>query len=109
MSQEWVEVPREAAETETGFNATPAAPANTQSWADDQPENPPEVPAPADPNDGFHQVQRHRGRGNHEGGGYRGRGGPRGRGPYRGEGRGRGRGSGRGGGGGYRGGRREES
>ena len=106
MSQEWVEVPREAAETETGLQATPAAPGNTQSWADDQPENPPEVPTPADPNEGFHQVQRHRGRGNHEGGGYRGRG-QRGRGGYRGDGRGRGRG-GRGGGGAFRG-RREES
>jgi len=39
-SQEWVEVPRDAAETETGIAATPAAPANTQSWADDQPESP---------------------------------------------------------------------
>ncbi|RQM04724.1 hypothetical protein DH86_00004325 [Scytalidium sp. 3C] len=40
-SQEgWVEVPRDAAETETGVNATPAGPGNTQSWADDQPEHP---------------------------------------------------------------------
>lgn len=42
-SQEWVEVPRDAAETETGVVATPAAPANTQSWADDQPESPKQV------------------------------------------------------------------
>lgn len=42
-SQEWVEVPRDAAETDTGITATPAAPANTQSWADDQPESPQEV------------------------------------------------------------------
>jgi hypothetical protein len=37
-SQEWVEVPRDAAETDTGITATPAAPANVQSWADDQPD-----------------------------------------------------------------------
>lgn len=34
-SQEWVEVPRDAAETDTGVTATPAAPSNVQSWADD--------------------------------------------------------------------------
>lgn len=39
-SQEWVEVPREASETETGITATPAAVSNTQSWADEQPESP---------------------------------------------------------------------
>lgn len=38
-SQEWVEVPREAAETDTGITATPAAVANTQAWADEQPES----------------------------------------------------------------------
>jgi hypothetical protein len=39
-SQEWVDVkiPRDPLETETGLNATPAATANTQSWADEQPE-----------------------------------------------------------------------
>lgn len=108
MSQEWVQVPRDPAETETGFAATPAAPANTQSWADEQPENPPEVQTPADPNDGFHQVPSRRGRGDREGhwrGG--GRGSYRGRGGYRGDGRGRGRGGGRGGAP-YRGGRRTE-
>ena len=42
-SQEWVEVPRDAAETDTGLTATPAAPANTQSWADDQPDSPAHV------------------------------------------------------------------
>lgn len=42
-SQEWVEVPRDAAETDTGLTATPAAPSNTQSWADDQPDSPNEV------------------------------------------------------------------
>jgi hypothetical protein len=42
-SQEWVEVPRDAAETDTGVTATPAANTNTQSWADDQPEAPTNV------------------------------------------------------------------
>ncbi len=42
-SQEWIEVPRDATETETGLAATPAAPANVQSWADDQPDTPIEV------------------------------------------------------------------
>lgn len=39
-SQEWVDVklPRDPSETETGLNATPAASANKQSWADEQPE-----------------------------------------------------------------------
>lgn len=39
----WVEVPRDPTETETGLTATPAAASNVQSWADEQPENPPEV------------------------------------------------------------------
>jgi uncharacterized coiled-coil protein SlyX len=92
LSQEWVDVkvPREPSETETGIDATPAAPANTQSWADDHPET--ETPA-AD--DGFQSVQgRNRG---HRENGWRGRGGYRGRGGFRGEGRGRGRGGQRGG------------
>jgi hypothetical protein len=42
-SQEWVEVPRDAAETDNGVTATPAAPSNVQSWADDQPDSPGEV------------------------------------------------------------------
>lgn len=42
-SQEWVEVPRDAAETENGVTATPAAPSNVQSWADDQPDSPSDV------------------------------------------------------------------
>ncbi|TGJ79456.1 hypothetical protein E0Z10_g9307 [Xylaria hypoxylon] len=96
----WVEVPRNPTETETGLTATPAAASNVQSWADDQPENPPEVPASTDANEGFHQVQRNRPRGHDREGGWRGRG----RGDYRGghrgghhEGRGgRGRGRGRG-------------
>ncbi|CAM1509144.1 Fc.00g028830.m01.CDS01 [Cosmosporella sp. VM-42] len=114
MSQEWVDVkvPRDASETETGLKATPAAATNTQSWADDHPEPIPEpaVPAAADPNDGFHQVQRNRGRNEREGGSHRGRGRGewRGRGGFRGEGRGRGRG-GRGGSGAPRGRRNEES
>ncbi|KAK5660642.1 hypothetical protein OQA88_12005 [Cercophora sp. LCS_1] len=89
MSQEWVEV--KAPEAESTEDATPAAPANA-SWADDHPET---HEAPADPNDGFHQVQRNRGnreggyRGRGERGGYRGRGGG-----FRGDGRGRGRGRG---------------
>lgn len=98
MSQEWVDVkaPREPSETETGIEGTPAAPANTQSWADDHPE-PADAPASSEANDGFHQVQRNRG--NREAG-YRGRGGDRGgyrgRGGFRGDGRGRGRGGQRG-------------
>ncbi|KFH42366.1 hypothetical protein ACRE_069170 [Hapsidospora chrysogenum ATCC 11550] len=94
LSQEWVQVPRDPKETETGLTATPAAVANTQSWADDHPEQtePAAPAAPADANDGFHQVQRNRPRnegGNHRGrgqGNWRGRGG-------RGDGRGRGRGN----------------
>lgn len=113
LSQEWVDVsvPRDPAETDTGLEATPAAPANTQSWADEQPDPVPEVclhdairqasssqtkqstPA-ADPNDGFHQVQRNRPRHEREGSNFRGRGN---RGEYRGRGRGEGRGRGRGG------------
>lgn len=38
ITQEWVEVPKDPAETETGLEATPAASHNTQSWADDHPE-----------------------------------------------------------------------
>ncbi|KAH7354889.1 hypothetical protein BKA65DRAFT_424707 [Rhexocercosporidium sp. MPI-PUGE-AT-0058] len=107
-SQEWVEVPRDATETDTGVVATPAAPSNTQSWADDQPESPTQPIATPPANDGFQAVERNRdrgGRGNFRGGrgdGYRGRG----RGNFRGDGyRGRG---GRGGGGAPRGGRRPE-
>ncbi|KAI0457308.1 hypothetical protein F5B21DRAFT_465036 [Xylaria acuta] len=109
----WVEVPRDPAETETGLTATPAAAGNVQSWADDQPENPPEqAPAPTDASDGFHQVQRNRPRGHDREGSWRGRG----RGDYRGghrgdhhEGRGgRGRGRGRGRGNGHRGRSRPE-
>ncbi len=107
-SQEWVQVPHDPVETETGFEATPAAANVTPSWADDQPEAQPEVPTQADPNDGFHQVQRHRGRGDRDGG-WRGRSGYRGGRGFRGDGRGRGRGGGgRGGGGPFRGPRRTD-
>lgn len=96
ISQEWVDVkvPRDPAETDNGLTATPAATGNNQSWADDHPEPAAET-APAnsgEANDGFHQVQRNRGRNEREGGNHRGRG----RGEWRGRGRGDGRGRGRG-------------
>ncbi|RAL66318.1 hypothetical protein DID88_005988 [Monilinia fructigena] len=89
-SQEWVEVPRDAAETDTGITATPAAVANTQSWADEQPESPgSKTPTPpVTKNDGFQEINRNRGRGEYRGRGGRGRGGFRGDGQYRGRGRG---------------------
>ncbi len=114
---DWVEVPRDPAETDTGNAATPAAMTSTQSWAEDVPSEQP--PAYATPNaaaagDGFHEVQHHRGgrgrggqgeyRGGNRGGrgfrGDRGEGGGRGRGGYRGDrggGDGERRGRGRGG------------
>ncbi|KAI0880128.1 uncharacterized protein GGS22DRAFT_175943 [Annulohypoxylon maeteangense] len=106
VSQEdWVKVPRDPTETDTGLTATPASAGNVQSWADEQPENPPQARAPADANDGFHQVQRNRPQRGDREGGYRGRGrGDYHRGGYRGHGEGRGRGRGRGRGG-QRGGR----
>lgn len=89
-NEEWVQVPRDPAETETGVTATPAAVSSTANWAE-------EVGAaaeekPASENDGFEQVKRDRGRG---------RGGRGGRGDFRGRGRAGGRGDrgGRGGGG----------
>ncbi|KAI0179941.1 hypothetical protein GGR52DRAFT_529083 [Hypoxylon sp. FL1284] len=97
--EDWVKVPRDPAETETGLSATPMSASNVQSWADEQPENPPETRA-TETNDGFQAVQRNRpGRGDREGGGYRGRGRGDHRGGYRGHGEGRGRGSRRGRGG----------
>jgi hypothetical protein len=122
-SQEWVDVkPAEAVEEAAA--PAPTRVANANSWADDHPEasrassifhakeanQTNQATAPADPNDGFHQVQRNRPRnegGNHRG---RGRGEHRGRGGFRGDGRGRGRGRG-GAGGAPRGGARrgEES
>jgi hypothetical protein len=41
--EEWVKVPRDPVETDTGLSATPAAAGPVQSWADDQPESVPEV------------------------------------------------------------------
>ncbi|QSZ33847.1 hypothetical protein DSL72_005420 [Monilinia vaccinii-corymbosi] len=89
-SQEWVEVPRELTETDTGITATPAAVANIQSWADEQPESPgSKTPIPpVSNNDGFQEINRNRGRGEYRGRGGRGRGGFRGDGQYRGRGRG---------------------
>ncbi|KAL5091937.1 hypothetical protein Trisim1_002330 [Trichoderma cf. simile WF8] len=120
LSQEWVDVgaiPAETTEPEPEANAEVATPdAKKQSWADDHPDPVAEAPsAPADANDGFHQVQRNRGRQDREGSGGRGRGRGdwRGRGGFRGDGRGRGRGRGDRGGdrGGvpFRGPRRNES
>ena len=48
-SQEWIEIPRDATETDTGVAGTPAAPSNVQSWADDQPDSPVEVRSPHTP------------------------------------------------------------
>ncbi|KAH9907782.1 hypothetical protein F4778DRAFT_719084 [Xylariomycetidae sp. FL2044] len=104
--EDWVQVPRDPTETETGLTATPAAPPNVQSWADDQPESSPEVVStPTDANDGFQSVQRNRPRGHEREGSYRGRGRGDYRGGHRGYGEGRGRGRGRGRGNGMRGGR----
>jgi len=107
-SQEWIEVPRDTADTDTGITATPAAPSNVQSWADDQPDSPADITtAPAaNNNDGFHEVHRSRGGRDRGDGQFRGRGGRGGEGGYRGRGgfrgdgsgyRGRGRGGPRGG------------
>ncbi len=112
-AEEWVQVPRDPAETETGITATPAAAGGTQSWADEPTESHEQRAAEeGDLNDGFHEVHHSRGgRGRHGApgeyrGGYRGRGyrsyeggGYRGRGGYRG-----GEGGYRSGDGGYRGG-----
>jgi len=119
ISESWVSVPRDPAETENVPNGASAN--TTQSWADEA------MPAPvsvetataAIPDDGFKEVKSnrggrgrggHEGRGDHEGRGGRGRGG-RGRGghEHRGGHEGRGPHEGRGGGGrgrgGFRGGR----
>ena len=100
-----IELPRDSAETDTGVDATPAAIASTQSWAEEIPQDPTPQPsaAPTGPSsDGFHEVMHNRGRGRGGGQGeYRGRGG---RGGYRGD-RGGGEGGYRGRGG-YRGDRR---
>ncbi|KAK6384765.1 uncharacterized protein PV06_08865 [Exophiala oligosperma] len=89
-NEEWVQVPRDPAETETGVAATPAAMHGSSSWAEEVGAAAAvEEKANAD-NDGFEQVRRERGRG---------RGGRGGRGDFRGRGRGGNRGDG------YRGGR----
>ncbi|KAH8593341.1 hypothetical protein B0O99DRAFT_220424 [Bisporella sp. PMI_857] len=108
-SQEWVEVPRDATETDTGITSTIGAPANTQSWADDQPDTAAQAPTPApNPNDGFHEVTPRSRGGNRGSGGGRGQNRGRGGNGHRGDGRGRGRGGQRGGQGGGRGGRRPD-
>ena len=113
---DWVEVPRDPAETDTGTAATPAGMTSTQSWAEDVPsEQPPAYaqPTSGEVTDGFHEVQHNRGgrgrggqgehRGGHRGRGFRGdrgEGGGRGRGGFRGDrggGDGERRGRGRGG------------
>ncbi|RYP53393.1 hypothetical protein DL768_001638 [Monosporascus sp. mg162] len=43
--EEWVKIPRDPTETETGLTATPAETGNVQSWADDHPEHPPQSSA----------------------------------------------------------------
>lgn len=107
--EDWVNVPRDPAETDTGLQATPAAPAaqaeNSNSWADEV-----EAAPVVSENDGFEQVKgrhsEHRGRGRGRGGrgdGFRGRGRGGQRGEFRG---GRGRGGDGRGRGGQRGGER---
>ncbi|KAJ9602009.1 hypothetical protein H2200_013568 [Cladophialophora chaetospira] len=82
-NDEWVQVPRDPTETETGLTATPAAPVQaTNSWAEEvgaAATNAEEKPAAE--NDGFSEVRRERGRG-------RGGRGGSGRGEFRGRGRG---------------------
>lgn len=94
---EWVDVryPRDAAETETGIEGTPAALTNTQSWADEQPDGP-QIQQPK--TDGFSEVQRNNRGSQHRGSrGGRGFGGRGGRGNGEGRGRGQGQKGGRGG------------
>lgn len=89
-AEDWVQVPRDPSETETG-GAAPAPPQSTSNWADEAgaAAEETEVATPTGENDGFSEVKRERG--------GRGRGGPRGgRGHYEGRGRGRGRGEFRG-------------
>lgn len=94
ISQEWVDVkaPQDAAHAAAAHVEATGA----RSWADDQPDGSTAAPpGTAQPNDGFHQVQRNKIRHEREGSGnFRG---GRGRGEYRGRGgRGDGRGRGRG-------------
>ncbi|EXJ61075.1 hypothetical protein A1O7_05228 [Cladophialophora yegresii CBS 114405] len=80
-NDEWVQVPRDPAETDTGVTATPAAAVQaTNSWAEEVGAAATNVEdKPAAENDGFSEVRRERGRG---------RGGRGGRGEFRGRGRG---------------------
>ena len=90
-AEDWVQVPRDPAETETG-SAAPAVQTSTSNWADEAGAAAEEqgFTTPTNENDGFSEVRRERG-----GRGGRGRGGSRGE--YRGRGRGRGEFRGRGG------------
>lgn len=110
ISQEWVNVPKPTGAEASADSST--LDAVKPSWADDHPDPVVEATSAApDAGDGFHQVQRNRGRQDREGSGGRGRGRGewRGRG-YRGDGRGRGRGRGGDRGGApFRGARRNES
>lgn len=90
-AEDWVQVPRDPSETETGSAAPPAVQQSTSNWADEAgaAAEETEVAVPIVENDGFSEVKRERG--------GRGRGGPRGgRGNFDGRGRGRGRGDFRG-------------
>lgn len=91
--EDWVQVPRDPAETETG-SVVPAPQQSTSNWADEAGAAAEEttIIVPTGENDGFSEVKRDRG--------GRGRGGARGgRGHHEGRGRGRGRGEFRGRGG----------
>ncbi|EXJ93329.1 hypothetical protein A1O1_01721 [Capronia coronata CBS 617.96] len=74
-NEEWVQVPRDPTETDTGIAATPAAFHGSSSWAEEAGAAAEEKPVVE--NDGFEQVRRERGRGR---GGRGGRGDSRGRG-----------------------------
>lgn len=97
--EDWVQVPRDPAETETPAPA-PVAQQSTSNWADEAGAAAEEsAAAPTPENDGFSEVRRDRG-GRGRGGrgrGFDGRGRGRGRGEFRGRGGGRGRGGPRGG------------
>lgn len=91
--EDWVQVPRDPAETETG-SIVPTVQQSTSNWADEAGAAAEEIEATPQPeNDGFSEVRRDRG-GRGRGGSRGGRGGDgRGRGRGRGEYRGRGRGN----------------
>ncbi|KAI1614811.1 hypothetical protein EDD37DRAFT_609297 [Exophiala viscosa] len=93
-NDEWVQVPRDPAETDTGLANTPAAMHGSSNWAEEVGAAAAAEEKTAAENDGFEQVRRERG--------GRGRGGRGGRGEHRGRGRG-GRGDG------HRGGRGGQS